>query len=149
MAKHNNKKELFRLVDWCKENIVSDIILDHDDVSTVIFDDIGKPNMIMIEKNYTYEEKIYLLLHEVGHCKLRQSWFFFTENLRYMANFEAGLIKYKRKNDYFVACLEEEFKAWEFGYLIGKILDIRINDEKWDKLKYNCLTQYINAQKNP
>jgi hypothetical protein len=145
MARYSYKKALTKLIDFAKNNGVKKINLDHNDLSYIVFDDIGKPKKIMIEGNNNYENKVYLLLHELGHCKLRANWEIFSETLPYLADVEYYNDKKSKKTiNYIVSCIEEEFKAWEFGYNLAIELDIKINKVKWNNLKYTCLMSYIN-----
>jgi hypothetical protein len=56
--------------------------------------------------------------------------------------------KYKRRDSYIVASLEEEFLAWDEGLKLGKRLEIKINMEKWIDFKSKCLKGYIKYYAN-
>jgi hypothetical protein len=149
MGRYSYKGALHKLITYAKDNGVKKIDINYNDFSYIKFDDIGKPNKIMIESGKSYEIKVYLLLHELGHCKLRANWDIFTENLPYLADVEYYNDKKMKKTiNYLVSCVEEEFKAWDFGYQLGNELGIRINKDKWNNLKYECLMSYINYYSN-
>jgi len=88
------------------------------------------------------------MLHELGHHELRKDWKKFTNKFPASAYAEEVHLttrdkKYKRRDSYVVASLEEEFCAWDEGLRLGKKLGIRINIEKWIDFKSKCLKSYI------
>jgi len=110
--------------------------------------ELNKPNDIYIEGGYDEEEIIYLLLHELGHHELRKDWGEYERILPISANGEKkhmheGEIKYKRRRDYKVSSMEEEFMAWDAGYRLGLELGVEINRERWDKLRVGFLWAYM------
>lgn len=141
--RYSYKKDLVKLIEWVKINLSCDVILNHDDASCVIFDEDAKPKKIFIENSFSNEKKIFLLLHEIGHCMLRLDWGYFSLVLGYLHEFESGKISRVNKINYYVSCLEEEYKAWEIGYTMGLALGVNINIVKWDSFKSKCIMGYM------
>ena len=145
MGRYNYSQALERLTEWAtKEGY--EITFDHDDISFIDWErkTLNTPKVIKIEHKYPLEIKVYLLLHELGHHQLRKNWDKFERVLPISAYAETrDELKYKRRVVYSVSCMEEEFKAWDAGYALGKKLDIRINDGKWYEFKAKCLMGYM------
>ncbi len=146
MGRYNYTNALAVLSEWANGQGYSEVRLDHHDISEISFD----YKKILIEGKYSKEFKFYLLLHELGHHQLRKDWIKFEKTLPVMAYAEHvhlvkkdGARKYKRRITYNVSCMEEEFKAWDEGYKLGKRLGLRINDAKWNELKSRCLISYM------
>ena len=149
MGRYNYTRALERLTGWATREGY-EVIFDHDDISEIEWqrDTLNWPNRIKIEGRYPIEMKVYLLLHELGHHILRKDWNVFQKVLPVTAyaehvHFYHNDVRYKRRVMYNVSCVEEEFKAWDEGYKLGKRLDIRINDEKWHEFKSKFLMGYM------
>ena len=154
MGRYNYTKAFDRVLTWASEEGY-DIIYDHEDISYIEWekDTLNWPKQIKIEGKWPVEIRVYLLLHELGHHILRKDWEKFKRELPFIAyaehvHFYMNDDKYKRRVDYNVSCVEEEFKAWDEGYKLGKKLDIRINDEKWNEFKAKCLITYMRYYSN-
>ena len=126
------------------------ILLDHDGGSMIKWNNktLNEPEKIGIDKNPPIELRTYEFLHELGHHELRKNWDKFKKVLPITAEAEkeqirSGEVKYKRRLIYNVSCMEEEFKAWDEGYKLGKKLGIRISDKKWYEYKSKCLMTYM------
>jgi hypothetical protein len=149
MGRYNYTQALGKLIQWAhKEGY--EITLDHNDISYINWlpSTLNKPFSIRIEGKYPIEIKFYILLHELGHHILRKDWDEFTRVLPISAyaehvHFFLNDSKYKRRIQYNVSCMEEEFKAWAEGYKLGVALGLRINDKKWHDLKSKCLIAYM------
>jgi hypothetical protein len=153
MGRYNYTKALDRLTTWANKEGY-EVILDHDSISEITWVNrtLNWPNKIYIQKN-PVETMVYLLLHELGHHVLRKDWTRFKELLPISAeaedkHFNEGDDKYKRRVVYQVSCLEEEFKAWDEGYRLGRRMGIRINDDKWHNLRGGCLLSYMRFYAN-
>jgi len=149
MGRYNYTRALERLTEWANQEGY-EVYFDHNDVSEIDWETntLNWPKWIKIEGRHPIELKVYLLLHELGHHLLRRDWDRFKEVLPVVANAEHIDFyyrdkKYKRRIDYAVSCMEEEFKAWDEGYRLGKELDIRINDKKWNEFRSKCLMAYM------
>lgn len=154
MGRYNYTKALETLTLWANQEGF-EVIFDHEDVSEIVWVNktLNWPKRINLEKRQPIEHKVYILLHELGHHVLRKDWTKFGEVLPILAmaegkHFYEKDLKYKRRVIYHVSCLEEEFKAWDEGYKLGKELGIRINDKKWHDLKGGCLLAYMRYYTN-
>jgi hypothetical protein len=154
MGRYNYTMALEKLTRWA-EGEGYEVIFDHDDISYIEWysETLNLPNNIKIENSQPIELKVYLLLHELGHHILRKDWGTFEEEFPIIAqaeqlHFYNNDIKYKRRVIYNVSCVEEEFRAWEEGYKLGKELDIRINYIKWCEFKSKYLLGYMRYYSN-
>lgn len=149
MSRYSYKKALDILLEWSVKEGFIDIDLKYTGTSQIdwVKDTLNTPKDIKIEKS-TYEEQTYVFLHELGHHQLRKNWTKFHRELPTMAVAEEYLHytsdrKLVRRRDYMVSHLEEEYKAWEEGFILGQKLGIKINMLKWTALKSKCLMTYI------
>lgn len=118
--------------------------LNYDDVSMVTWKKLNNPFEIKIQKKLPVEEKVYALLHELGHHELRKDWNEYKRVVPIVAYAESVRPqKYRRRIGYYVSCVEEEFKAWELGRDLANDLGIRIRKTVWNRLKSKCLMTYI------
>lgn len=140
---HYYKESLDKLTQYV-EGQGFKVNLEYNGVSTIIWDGLNKPDVINIESGYSDENKVYLMLHEIGHNELRKKWKNYEKKFPIGSHAESvPEKKFKRRIGYYVSCLEEEFVAWNKGLEIAKKLDITIRQEEWDKLKNKCLMSYI------
>ena len=149
MGRYSYKNALDILWDWSLGEGFTDVDLSYSGTSQIdwVKSTLNTPKDIKIQKS-TYEEQTYIFLHELGHHQLRKNWTKFQRELPTMAFAEEHLHytsdrKLVRRQDYMVSHLEEEYKAWEEGFLLGEKLGIRINMTKWSALKSKCLMTYI------
>lgn len=117
--------------------------LNHYDISEIKWFELNTPKVIKIQsKNIEYQ--VYEFLHELGHHELRKNWSEYKKVLPTVAYAESVKpSKYKRRNDYYVSSLEEEYKAWDKGSELANQLGIKIKKTKWNTLKTKCLMSYI------
>ena len=148
--RYSYKKALGVLTEWANKEGFEDISLDYEGMSEIdwIDNSLNEPKHIKIEGNYSSEIKTYTMLHELGHHQLRKDWKAFYNILPAAAHAEKKFImnnelKYKRRVSYTVACMEEEFKAWDEGFKLAEKLGIKINLKKWNSFKTKCLITYI------
>jgi len=149
MGRYNYTKALEKLTQWGKSEGYK-ISFNHNDISYIKWKkrSLNEPTEIRIEGKYSNELKTYLLLHELGHHQLRKDWGLFEKELPVTAKAEyihlfENISKYKRRKDYYVSSMEEEFKAWEEGKKLAEELGIRINEVKWNDFKTECLMSYM------
>jgi hypothetical protein len=149
MGRYNYTKSLEKLTHWANNEGYS-INFDHDSISYINWEDgtLNWPKEIKIESKYTSEIKVYILLHELGHHQLRKDWNIFEREMPILAHaekvhFYKNVSKYKRRIDYIVSSLEEEFKAWDEGHKLGILLGIRINEKKWHDIRTKSLFAYM------
>lgn len=149
MGRYSYKNALNILWDWSLKEGFKDVDLSYSGTSQIdwVKSTLNTPKNIKIQKA-TYEEQTYIFLHELGHHQLRKNWTKFQRELPTMAEAEEYLYytsdrKLVRRRDYIVSHLEEEYKAWEEGFILGERLGIKINMSKWAALKSKCLISYI------
>jgi hypothetical protein len=150
MGRYNYTKALDKLTQWAYKEGYKTVTFDHNDISYIDWQTrtLNTPYEIRIQGKYPIEIKVYILLHELGHHILRKDWDEFTRVLPISAyaehvHFFLNDGKYKRRVQYKVSCMEEEFKAWDEGYKLAGSLEIRINEKKWHDLKSKCLMGYM------
>lgn len=151
MARYSYKKALGQLNDYAVSEGYANINLNHKGISQISWVNrtLNEPKSIYIEGKYGLEIKTYLMLHELGHHEIRKDWKKFEKKFPAAAHAEQIYLemndkKYKRRDTYIVASLEEEFMAWDEGFNLGQRLGININIEKWVDFKSKCLKKYIN-----
>jgi len=126
-----------------------------DEVSYISWQEgsLNIPKEIGIEKILDTESKVYFFLHEMGHHNLRKDWNSFTETFPTLSYAEEQDIlfrvtKYLRRISYKVSLLNEEYKAWDEGFLLAGKLGIEVNMEKWVKIRDKSLMAYIKYYSN-
>lgn len=150
MARYSYKAAIEQLTDYAVNEGYAHISLNHKGISMIKWNTktLNEPKSIYIEGKYGLEIKTYLMLHELGHHELRKDWKKFTKRFPVTAHAEHKHLvekdkKYKRRDSYVVASLEEEFAAWTEGLKLGKKLGIKVNMDKWIDFKSKCLKSYI------
>ena len=118
------------------------VILSRSTTSVLDFED----KIIKINNRYINSTKLFYLLHETGHILLEK-------NKYYNYLYPAGCIEYNksihRKCDR-INILQEESAAWDMALLLIKSLKIKINLDKFSKIRSNSLLSYARwADKNP
>lgn len=145
------KRALDDLTEYAIKEGYSEVVTDHNDISALYWDTntLNEPIGIYIEGKHTWEIKVYLMLHELGHHELRKNWKKFEKRFPVIAKAEKayylnGVKRYMRRTDYIVGCLEEEYAAWDEALKLGNKFEIKINMTKWGAFKSKCLKGYIN-----
>jgi hypothetical protein len=152
--RYSYKKGLVKLTEYAEKQGYK-VRLDYHDISYMKQDTKTKnePQGIFIQSGMTYEETVYIFLHEMGHHELRKDWDKFKKRLPVLAHAEMVKLykkenKYSRRKVYHVSSLEEEFLAWDEGLKLAKKLGIQVNMEHWIKIKSKCLKSYIRYYAN-
>jgi hypothetical protein len=150
MGRYNYTRALDKLTQWAYKEGYESITFDHNDVSYINWqlETLNIPSEIRIQGKFPIEIKVYIMLHELGHHILRKDWKMFEKVLPISAHAEhvhffKNDSKFKRRVQYNVSCMEEEFKAWDEGYKLADRLGIRINEVKWYDFKARCLMGYM------
>ena len=86
------------------------------------------------------EKQLYYLLHECGHHLIGfiEDDERFGKGYPFVNNPEINSTFYHR-----VACLEEEFEAWNRGWRLARRLGLNLEREPFDKVRVECLRGYI------
>jgi|TARA_Y100000287_G_C14232269_1_gene362532 hypothetical protein len=100
-------------------------------------DSVDTSNKIVsINNTRSLETQLYILLHECGHILIHNN---------------EDIVKYKDVQEKFgektkinkVFTVMEEVEAWKRGKSLAKRLNIKINEEKWNKDLSRALYKYI------
>lgn len=151
MSRYSYKRALNQLKEYAVGEGYMLVTYNYTGISKITWNrsTLNEPNSIYIEGRHGLEIKTYLMLHELGHHEIRKNWKKFMR--RFPASAKAEQVhletrdtKYKRRDSYVVASLEEEFMAWEEGLRLGNKLGIRVNMDKFIDFKSKCLKSYIN-----
>jgi hypothetical protein len=150
--RYSYKTALSALTEYCYSEGFLEVTFDFKDVSTLYshhHSPIYIPRRIKIEGRYNYEMKTYLMLHELGHHEMRKSWKRFEKRFPIVALAENHAHKkyerkLRRRQNYFVECLEEEIAAWDEGLKLARKFDIVINMDRFINIRTKCLIQYMN-----
>ena len=94
---------------------------------------------IHIDTRNWIEKRLHILLHECGHILVCSNSF--DRNIM-LSSATDGRCTSGRAHA--IARIGEEYEAWKRGERLAKRLNIRINAEKFDKLKTQCLMSYVN-----
>lgn len=155
MARYSYKRALAQLKEYAVGEGYMNVTFTYKGVSKITWSrsTLNEPNSIYIEGRHGLEIKTYLMLHELGHHEIRKDWKKFRRRFPATAKAEQVHLKtkdtkYKRRDAYVVASLEEEFMAWDEGLKLGKRLGIKVNMDKWIDFKSKCLKCYINYYAN-
>jgi len=87
----------------------------------------------------------YLLLHEIGHAWMLECDFTFQDRYPELVR---NPVRYATVT-YKIAKVQEEIEAWEVGKKLARSLGLRINENKFEKLRAQCLTSYMNWAGKP
>ncbi len=143
-------KAFKKLKEWALGEGFKSVTINHDNISYISWEvnSLNTPLNIKIQSGYDDEHRVYLLLHELGHHQLRKDWDLFTENFPVLAKAELWHHKnkgnnLKRRRDYQLHSLEEEFRAWDEGFNLALSMDIPIDLVKWNTLRTKCLLGYF------
>jgi hypothetical protein len=156
MGRYSYKNAIELLRQYAEKEGYEDIDLSYHDISKIWykFKKYPKihiePKYIKIQDYKDYEIKTYVFLHELGHHELAKNWELYSTRFPSVAHAEYNadvykIRKFRRRKDYHVTYLEEEFMAWDKGLELAKNLGIRVNMEKFWELKNNCVKSYISG----
>lgn len=96
-------------------------------------------NIITINSKQSKERQLYSLLHEAGHLLLSREEDY---SLKFSDIIEQPFKKrFSRANA--VSVVRNEVLAWEKGYDLAKMLNIPIDDKKWNRMRDGCLYNYL------
>jgi hypothetical protein len=155
MGKNYYTKALEKLAQYAKDEGFKTVKFNHDKTSYVNWtrDSLNTPSVIKIEGCHSDETKVYLMLHELGHHELRKYWEWFKAEMPVLAKADEEFHfnknkKFRKGLVYDTACMEEEFRAWDEGYKLAGLLEIKLNEDEWFKLKSKCLMSYMKHYSN-
>lgn len=126
------------LVGWCARRGVAVEFTNRRDAG--VFS--SEEKTIFINSAQTYENQLFILLHESGHLLVgsEKPGAQIRFKLGYPSTHDPAL---RGKFLHRCAILEEEFEAWHRGHKLAKKLEIEIDEERWSLLKAKFLKSYI------
>lgn len=124
-----HKKDLKRLKQYAERK--DWLVFESDENSASV-----STKTVRIKRKATPETKVYFLIHELGHLALH-------EHLDYPDKFGISLRARSDSNPHRTTRVYEEFEAWNAGEAIALMLGIKLNQEKFTRLKARCLMTYM------
>lgn len=102
-------------------------------------------NIITLYKNRKAEILYYIFLHEIGHAWMLECDFTYRDRYPELVRtpLRYATVTYK------IAKVQEEIEAWEVGKRLAKSLGLRINESKFEKIRAECLSSYMNWAGKP
>lgn len=102
--------------------------------------------VVYVDSEQAEEEKLYILLHEVGHYEVMSKLGFDLNKIReyYPGYFDAdGYMKTEEDFASQMARVHEEMDAWRIGIRMTETLDIDVNMTNFMFLMDRCIQTYI------
>ena len=125
-----------RLVKYAKKEFDVDVIFSDADSKFKPSGTYNKPSIINISSSEIEEDRIYVLLHELGHAKLCEDGdqTYWTSHCQCAGTSSDRLLE-----------IIEESNAWYVGLQISKKLKIKIDRKKYNILKEEAIRTYFKA----
>jgi hypothetical protein len=102
-------------------------------------------NIITLCRARKKEILYYIFLHEVGHAWMLECDFTYSDRypelLRVPPRYATATYK--------IARVQEEIEAWEVGKKLARSLNLRVNTNKFEKIRAECLNSYMNWAGKP
>lgn len=136
-------KRLKTVLRWIKEDTHLSVGFSHNQTSHFQWEN----NLIVINTRLTCWNKLFILLHEIGHHLVSKN----SKNKnRFSYGYGAQTIS-NHHNRHKIDILEEEFEAWHLGWNIGNKINAIHESHKpaWDKTKYYHINSYIKWSIDP
>ncbi len=97
-------------------------------------------NIIYVNKNLQYRERLFTLLHESGHA-------FIDNEVRHkdILCFNKNTPQSVRSKKNYVHVLNEEILAWNYGKQLAKNLKFKINYFRLDEYMTDCIMSYVRS----
>ena len=98
---------------------------------------------IYIDSRQWAEYRFYTLLHEVGHLLVSSDWhgYFDTDGAKMIDCHFDG--RKGRRQTFRVATIIEEGAAWKFGLQLANMLDLRVDEKKYDEFMTKHMMSYM------
>lgn len=102
-------------------------------------------NIITLSKHHKPEIQYYICLHEIGHAWMLDCDFTYQDRYPEMCRkpLRYATVTYK------IEKVQEEIEAWEVGKKLARSLGLRINKSKFEKIRAEYLTTYMNWAGKP
>jgi hypothetical protein len=133
MFPHIYKKQFYYLINHLEENHNVKVI------QKPYEEDAWYPmlNMIRINQNLKYRERLFTLLHEAGHMIIDN-----TVRYKDILCFNKNRPHKIRSKMNFVHTLNEEILAWNYGKELIKSLNFSIEENKLEEYITDCIMSY-------
>jgi len=97
-------------------------------------------NLIYINKNLKYRERLFCLLHESGHAVI-------DNDIRHknVTCFNKNSPHHIRSKKGYVHTLNEEILAWNYGKSLAQQLGFYIEEDRFDIYMSDCIMSYIKS----
>jgi hypothetical protein len=102
-------------------------------------------NVITLYQHRRLEILYYIFLHEIGHAWMLECDFTYQDRYPELVRNPPryATVTYK------IAKVQEEIEAWEVGKKLARSLGLRINESKFEKIRAECLSTYMNWAGKP
>jgi len=102
--------------------------------------------MVTIASTFSPVNQSIILLHELGHHLIGCD----ADDERFGPGYPRQWIPSSHKEfKHRLACLEEEFEAWNRGWKLSKRLDLHLTREELDAFRVKCLRSYVDWAVKP
>lgn len=102
--------------------------------------------MVTISSTFSPVNQSIILLHELGHHLIGHD----ADDERFGQGYPRQSIPSAHKEfRHRLACIEEEFEAWNRGWKLAKRLNLRLEREEFDLMRVKCLKSYMQWGVNP
>lgn len=96
--------------------------------------------MVTLSNTLSYVNQSIVLLHELGHHLVGHD----ADNERFGQGYPRQNIPSVHKEfRHRLACVEEEFEAWNRGWKLSRRLDLRLERSEFDDYRIKCLRSYM------
>lgn len=138
----NYKSQCLKVIEYCNKQKIKVILND-------VTEDCCYPHvkLIYISTGQTWQNRLYTLLHEIGHMKIykkRKEWLDYFSC--YACDETDG--RKMRSISYQVSLVAEEIEAWKIGMKLGKKLGVHIDKNKYNAIMNKCIMSYISSAKD-
>jgi hypothetical protein len=131
-----NFKSYFGLVELWLYDKGYQVLLETDAQDCVYFN----CKQIHINSRNHIEKRLYILLHECGHVLIDSGK---VDRVYSLSRETEAIVGERVSKKRRVAVLSEEIEAWKRGERLAKRLGIKINEEKFDKIRTESIISYV------
>jgi hypothetical protein len=125
-------ERMSRLVEWCNKKKLGVRFEKRDNASYY-----SETREIVITTHASPVYQLYYMLHECGHFLIGGN------SERFAMGYPAIGTHASRTFHHRIACLEEEFEAWNRGWSLAQRLKLGISREQFDDIRVKCLKTYV------
>ena len=119
------------LVDWCTRHEVSVEFRN----GSQTFSNYDHQRRIIIASARTERARLFMLVHEIGHCIIRNRTSSYLPSSPYVARERTVAAR--------LAVVQEEFNAWTEGRWLAERLGLVLDERAFDRCRAQCLRSYM------